>query len=93
MASGGYPGSYEKGKVIKGLDKAAELDKVMVFHSGTALKDGKVVTDGGRVLGVTGRGASVQEAIDAAYRGVRSISFEGAHSRTDIGARALSRGV
>ena len=91
MASGGYPGSYEKGKEIRGLEQAAGLDKVMVFHSGTAFKDGRVVTDGGRVLGVTGLGASVQDAIDAAYRGVRQISFEGAHARTDIGARALSQ--
>jgi phosphoribosylamine--glycine ligase len=93
MASGGYPGDYQKGKEIRGLDTAAALDRVMVFHSGTALKNGKVVTDGGRVLGVTGRGPSVREAIDNAYRGVRAISFEGAHARTDIGARALSRGV
>ncbi len=92
MAAGGYPGSYEKGKEIRGLEQAAGLDKVMVFHSGTALKDGRIVTDGGRVLGVTGLGASVQDAIDAAYRGVRQISFDGAHARTDIGARALLRG-
>ncbi len=91
VASGGYPGSYEKGKEIRGLDKAAALSKVILFHSGTALKNGRVVTDGGRVLGVTGLGASVRDAIDAAYRGVRAISFDGAHSRTDIGARALSR--
>ncbi len=93
MASGGYPGSYEKGKEIRGLEKAAGLSKVMVFHSGTAFENGKIVTDGGRVLGVTGLGASVQDAIDAAYRGVRMISFEGAHSRTDIGARAVFRSV
>ncbi len=93
MASGGYPGSYEKGREIRGLDAAAALSKVIVFHSGTALRNGKIVTDGGRVLGVTGLGASVQDAIDAAYRGVRAISFEGAHARKDIGARALLRGV
>jgi phosphoribosylamine--glycine ligase len=77
MASGGYPGGYEKGKEIRGLDRAAAHKNVMVFHSGTALKDGKVVTDGGRVLGVTGLGPSVAAAIDTAYAGVREISFEG----------------
>jgi phosphoribosylamine---glycine ligase len=89
MASGGYPGSYAKGKEISGLEKAADHRNVIVFHSGTALKNGKVVTDGGRVLGVTGLGPSVAAAIDAAYAGVREIAFEGAHYRRDIGARAL----
>jgi phosphoribosylamine---glycine ligase len=93
MASDGYPGGYEKGKEIRGLDKAAGLRNVMVFHSGTAFKDGKVVTDGGRVLGVTGFGPSVAAAIDTAYAGVREISFEGAHYRRDIGARALETGT
>jgi len=93
MASGGYPGGYEKGKEIRGLDRAAAHKNVMVFHSGTALKDGKVVTDGGRVLGVTGLGPSVAAAIDTAYAGVREISFEGAHYRRDIGARALETGT
>ncbi|MHB8846046.1 MAG: phosphoribosylamine--glycine ligase [Nitrospirota bacterium] len=92
MASGGYPGTYSKGKEIMGLDKAAGHKDVMVFHSGTALRDGKVVTDGGRVLGVTGIGPSVAAAIDNAYAGVREISFEGAHYRKDIGARALETG-
>jgi phosphoribosylamine--glycine ligase len=93
IASGGYPGGYEKGKEIRGLDKAAGLRNVMVFHSGTAFRDGKVVTDGGRVLGVTGFGPSVAAAIDTAYAGVREISFEGAHYRRDIGARALETGT
>jgi len=93
IASGGYPGRYDTGKEISGLDKAAGLRNVMVFHSGTALKDGKVVTDGGRVLGVTGFGPSVAAAIDTAYAGVREISFEGAHYRRDIGARALETGT
>ena len=92
MASGGYPGKYEKGKEIKGLEKAAGLKNVMVFHSGTSLKNSKVVTDGGRVLGVTGLGAVVAAAIDNAYAGVREISFDGAHYRRDIGARALETG-
>jgi phosphoribosylamine--glycine ligase len=92
MASGGYPGKYEKGKEIKGLEKAAEHKNVMVFHSGTKLKNSKIVTDGGRVLGVTGLGAVVAAAIDNAYAGVREISFDGAHYRRDIGARALETG-
>ncbi len=92
VASGGYPGSYEKGKVICGLEQAAKLDGVAVFHAGTAFKDGKIVTDGGRVLGVTGLGPVVAAAIDNAYKGVREIAFEGAHYRKDIGARALETG-
>jgi len=93
MASGGYPGDYEKGREIRGLDKAAARKNVMVFHSGTALRAGKVVTDGGRVLGVTGLGPSVAAAIDNAYAGVHEITFEGAHYRRDIGARALETGA
>ncbi len=89
MASGGYPGNYRKGIEISGLEKAAKLPGVMVFHAGTSLKNGKVVTDGGRVLGVTGLGPVVAAAIDNAYKGAREISFDGAHYRRDIGARAL----
>jgi phosphoribosylamine--glycine ligase len=92
MASGGYPGRYEKGKVITGLESAAKQKGVVVFHAGTALKNGAVVTDGGRVLGVTGLGTVIAAAIDNAYAGVREISFEGAHFRRDIGARALETG-
>ena len=92
MASGGYPGNYEKGKVICGLENAAGVSNVSVFHAGTAFKDGKIVTDGGRVLGVTGLGPVVAAAIDNAYKGVREISFDGAHFRRDIGARALETG-
>jgi phosphoribosylamine--glycine ligase len=89
MASGGYPGNYEKGREISGFDKAAGRGNVMVFHSGTALKNGRIVTDGGRVLGVTAFGPTVAAAIESAYAGVRDISFEGEHHRSDIGARAL----
>jgi phosphoribosylamine--glycine ligase len=92
MASGGYPGNYERGKEITGLDKAATRENVMVFHSGTSQKNGKIVTDGGRVLGVTGLGSVVAAAIDNAYAAVRDINFEGAHYRRDIGARALETG-
>jgi phosphoribosylamine--glycine ligase len=92
MASGGYPGDYQKGKAISGLEKAASVHNVSVFHAGTSFQDGKIVTDGGRVLGVTGLGPSVAAAIDTAYKGVREISFDGAHYRRDIGARALETG-
>lgn len=91
MASGGYPGPYQKGKVITGLEAAAALDDVVVFHAGTAIKDGKVVTAGGRVLGVTAKGDDIRRAIARAYEAVKLIRFEGAHYRTDIGARALAR--
>jgi phosphoribosylamine--glycine ligase len=93
IASGGYPGGYEKGRPIAGLDRAAARESVLVFHAGTAMKNGKVVTDGGRVLGVTGVGPVVAAAIDNAYAAVRDISFEGAHYRKDIGARALEGAI
>jgi phosphoribosylamine--glycine ligase len=89
MAAGGYPGDYAKGDEIHGLDAATAIDDLIVFHAGTALKDGKIVTNGGRVLGVTGRGASVKAAIAKAYEGVRVISWNGAQYRTDIGKKAL----
>jgi len=91
MASGGYPGPYEKGFPIKGLEDVEEMDDVVVFHSGTALVDGQVVTAGGRVLGVTARGDTIADARERAYEAVRRISFEGAHYRTDIGKKALDR--
>ncbi len=91
MASSGYPGSYEKGKVISGLENAAQVSETYVFHAGTALKDGKVVTSGGRVLGVTALGRGIQEAIDRAYEAAKKISWEGAYFRKDIGQKALKR--
>lgn len=91
MASGGYPGPYDKGKVISGLDEAAGVPGVVVFHAGTALKNGKVVTDGGRVLNVTGIGKDIREAIATAYQGVKKIYWEGVHYRNDIGKKALDR--
>ncbi len=90
MASGGYPDSYRKGFPIHGL-KAAAATGAVVFHAGTAYKDGDIVNAGGRVLGVTARGASIREAIERAYRGVDCISWEGAFCRRDIGHRALAR--
>jgi phosphoribosylamine--glycine ligase len=89
MASGGYPGTYEKGHVISGLEEAAKIPETIVFHSGTALRDGQTVTNGGRVLSVTAWGASLPVALDRAYTACRAISFTGAHYRKDIGHRAL----
>jgi phosphoribosylamine--glycine ligase len=91
MASGGYPGNYEKGKIIKGLNDVAEMKDAIVFHAGTAKKDDDIVTAGGRVLGVTALGNSIKDAIDRAYEAVRKISFDGAYYRKDIGHRALDR--
>jgi phosphoribosylamine--glycine ligase len=89
MASGGYPGDYEKGKVITGVDKAEEMDDVVVFHAGTAMKDGSLVTAGGRVLGVTAAGVTIAEAKVRAYEAVDKISFEGAYCRRDISDKAI----
>jgi phosphoribosylamine--glycine ligase len=91
MASGGYPGAYEKGKRITGLDTAAAIEGVTLFHAGTARADGHTVTSGGRVLGITGVAGDLSEALATAYEGVRAVHFEGAYFRTDIGHRALER--
>ncbi|MHC4861753.1 MAG: phosphoribosylamine--glycine ligase, partial [Planctomycetota bacterium] len=89
MASGGYPGSYEKGKPIRGLGKLHGVEDVHVYHAGTSLSDGDLVTSGGRVLGVTGFGADLKAARDRAYEAVAQIEFDGAYHRRDIGHRAL----
>lgn len=89
LASGGYPGSYEKGKVIKGLDQVSP--ETMVFHAGTAKKDGEIVTAGGRVLGVTAVGPDILAAIKSAYETVEKISFDGMQYRKDIGCRAIEK--
>jgi len=91
LAAGGYPGAYEKGLVIKGLGEAAKVEDVMVFHAGTAQKDGHVVTAGGRVLGVTAIGDTLAVAIARAYEAVGRIGWQGCFSRKDIGAKALRR--
>jgi len=87
LASGGYPGSYGKGKVIHGLHGVP--GDIMVFHAGTADKDGKIVTSGGRVLGVTASGPDISAAISKAYEAVGKIGFDGMHYRRDIGRKAL----
>jgi phosphoribosylamine--glycine ligase len=89
MASGGYPGDYEKGKVITGIDDADAVEGVKVFHAGTAEKDGKIVTAGGRVLGVTARGKDIPQAIERAYEACALIKWEGVQYRKDIGAKAM----
>lgn len=91
MASGGYPGSYEKGRKITGLDACENIDQLTVFHAGTQLDGENVTTAGGRVLGVTALGNPLENAIDRAYQGVHAIHFEDAHFRTDIGAKAMRR--
>ena len=89
MASGGYPGNYAKGKVVGGLDEAAKLPGTKVFHAGTARAGEQIVTNGGRVLGVTALGKDLKSAQAAAYAAVGKIHFEGAQFRRDIGAKAF----
>ncbi len=88
-ASGGYPGRYEVGYEIDGLDAAAEHKNAVVFHAGTQKQGDKLITSGGRVLGVTAHGPSIKEAQENAYAAVKKISFTGMHYRTDIAAKAL----
>jgi len=91
MASGGYPGTYDVGKKITGLEEAGKVDGVKVFHAGTTKHDGGYFTAGGRVLGVTARAADLKTAVERAYDGVSRIKFEGAQHRKDIAARALKK--
>jgi phosphoribosylamine--glycine ligase len=86
----GYPGEYELGKVIRGLEKVAKLQDIVVFHAGTKKSPAEYVTNGGRVLGVTGLGNTTKEAIDKTYRAVDKIHFDGMHYRRDIGRKAIS---
>jgi phosphoribosylamine--glycine ligase len=92
IASGGYPGSYEKGKVITGLEEAEADEDVVVFHAGTKLSDGDVVTNGGRVLGITSVGQTIAKAQKKAYETVEKIKFEGAYYRHDIADKAITKG-
>ncbi len=91
MASGGYPGTYEVGKKISGLDEAAVVDGVKVFHASTSKRDGEFDTAGGRVLGVSARAASLETAVARAYEACGNVRFEGAHYRRDIAGRALKK--
>ncbi len=90
VASEGYPGDYAKGKVISGLDRLRDWKRGVVFHAGTKNQGTDIVTNGGRVLGVTGMGSSYQEAIEEAYRAIGQLEFEGMRFRTDIGRRTIS---
>jgi len=89
MASEGYPGTYTKGHKISGLDLAGKIPNTFVFHAGTALKDGSVVTNGGRVLGVTSTGKTIAEAITTVYTSVKKINWQGVQYRKDIAGKAL----
>ena len=91
MSSGGYPGTYEAGKRIDGLEEAGTVEGVKVFHAGTSKRDGIYYTAGGRVLGVTARAGDLNTAVERAYGACGKISFDGAHYRKDIAARALKR--
>jgi phosphoribosylamine--glycine ligase len=91
VASRGYPDAPETGQEIDGLETLAGEGDVTVFHAATARRDGKIVTVGGRVLGVTALGASLDAAIERAYQAVQKISFEGMHYRKDIGQKALAK--
>ncbi|MBI2955717.1 MAG: phosphoribosylamine--glycine ligase [Acidobacteria bacterium] len=91
LAAQGYPGNYETGKPITGIEEAEKADGVAVFHAGTKRADGKLVTAGGRVLGVTARGADLRAAVERAYAAVERIRFDGMHFRRDIGARGVEK--
>jgi len=91
MASKGYPGKYEKGFEITGIEEAEKDPDVVVFHSGTDIREGKLVTAGGRVLTVTATGDTLKEAKDKVYRAIEKIHFEGAHYRKDIGDKGIKR--
>jgi phosphoribosylamine--glycine ligase len=93
MAAGGYPDAYEKGKAIQGLEEVSALENTIVFHAGTRMEGGKIVTSGGRVLGVTALGEDMESAVSGAYLAVSRIRFDRAHYRADIAARALARGA
>ena len=91
MSSGGYPGAFEVGTKISGLDEAGAVEGVKVFHAGTSKRDGEFYTAGGRVLGVTARGTDLKTAVKRAYSACEKIHFDGAHYRRDIAGRALRR--
>ncbi|MBZ0120753.1 MAG: phosphoribosylamine--glycine ligase, partial [Sandaracinaceae bacterium] len=91
LASEGYPGSSPRGRPIEGLEEAARIEGVQVFHAGTSERDGRIVTAGGRVLAVTATGSDLDQAAARAYAAVERIRFEGAQHRSDIGWQARAR--
>ena len=91
MASEGYPGSYEKGKLITGLEKLAQMQDILAFHAGTQRDDDSYITSGGRVLGVTAFGDDIKSAIERVYQLIDIINFENSFYRKDIGYRALAK--
>jgi phosphoribosylamine---glycine ligase len=91
MSAGGYPGSYERGKLINGLAEAAKEENITIFHAGTVESSGKICTSGGRVLGVCALGEKLDKAISTAYRAVKMIDWENCYYRTDIGSKALMK--
>jgi len=93
ISSGGYPGDYEKGKEITGLEDAGQLESTVVFHAGTKKDGKKIVTSGGRVLGVTSLGINIEDSIKKAYVAVEKIKFDRCFFRRDIGAKALLQGA
>jgi phosphoribosylamine--glycine ligase len=93
IAASGYPGEYEKGKIITGIAQAEQLEDVVVFHAGTAAKNASLVTNGGRVLGVTAMGRTIADAKTKAYQAVDKIKFDGAYCRRDIADKAIKRTI
>ena len=91
MAAKGYPGKYDKGTEIRGLDEAEKVPGVQIFHAGTERRDGRIVATGGRVLNVSALGKDVADARDRAYRAIKLINWPGGFCRSDIGWRALKR--
>ena len=89
VASEGYPGSYEIGKIIDGIKNVEENEKIKVFHAGTTMKNGNLVTNGGRVLGISAIGNTLEEAITTAYDAIKHISFHGMKYRKDIGKKVI----
>src|SRR3989344_4902817 len=89
LVSGGYPGNYERGKIISGIIEAEMQSDIVVFHAGTKQEDGKIITNGGRVLGVSAVGKTLEETLNKAYKAIQKISFEGMQYRKDIGKKAL----
>ena len=91
LVASGYPGKYESGKRIDGLEQASRLEGVRIYHAGTRLQDGKIYTAGGRVLNVTAQGATLSQALDRAYTAAEVISFDGKDYRKDIGRKGLAK--